>query len=73
MKDKKRWITQDDIKIPMSDRKVVEKMIVDIGRGILEKLLLEKYNKLIEESVSNEIDKQLESITLYPAKYKYKK
>lgn len=70
---KKRWITKDDIKISMSERQVVEKLIVDIGKEVLEKLLLEKYSKLIHDNVSKEIDKQLESITLYPAKYKNKK
>ena len=58
----------------VSQRKVVENLIKEIGEDIIEKMIKEKYTKLVVESVSDEIDKKLENITFIPRTiYKSKK
>ncbi len=58
----------------VSQRKVVENLIKEIGEDIIEKMIKEKYTKMVVESVSDEIDKKLEKITFIPRTiYKSKK
>lgn len=58
----------------VSQRKVVENLIKEIGEDIIEKMIKEKYTKMVVESVSDEIDKKLENITFIPRTiYKSKK
>ena len=68
------WISKRFMQESVSQRKVVENLIKEIGEDIIEKMIKEKYTKLVVESVSDEIDKKLENITFIPRTiYKSKK
>ena len=45
--DKKYWLKDLEVKEGVSDKKVVEKMIIDIGRDICNDLMLRKYKKIV--------------------------
>ena len=68
------WISKRFMQESVSQRKVVENLIKEIGEDIIEKMIKEKYTKMVVESVSDEIDKKLENITFIPRTiYKSKK
>lgn len=69
-----KWISKRFMQESVSQRKVVENLIKEIGEDIIEKMIKEKYTKMVVESVSDEIDKKLENITFIPRTiYKSKK
>jgi uncharacterized protein YaaW (UPF0174 family) len=69
-----KWINKRFMQESVSQRKVVENLIKEIGEDIIEKMIKEKYTKMVVESVSDEIDKKLEKITFIPRTiYKSKK
>jgi len=45
--DKKYWLKDITVKESVSDKKVVSKMIVEIGSKILEDMYKEKFSKMI--------------------------
>ena len=48
--DKNYWLKKIEVKEMCSDKGLVEKMIVDIGKDIINKMMLEKYNQLVINS-----------------------
>ena len=53
-----KWISKRFMQESVSQRKVVENLIKEIGEDIIEKMIKEKYTKMVVESVSDEIDKK---------------
>lgn len=51
-KENKYWLKKMEVKEMCSDRKLVEDMIIDIGKNICNDLLMEKYNNMVIKSVS---------------------
>ena len=66
MKKSRFWLKDIFIKQGVSERKVVERMIRDIGEDIIADMIKEKYTKMVSESVSDEIEKKLSNITFVP-------
>lgn len=74
MDKNKFWLKDIYVKEGVSDKKVIEQLIRDIGEDIITKMIKDKYTKMVVESVSSEIDKKLENITFVPKTiYKSKK
>jgi hypothetical protein len=48
--DKKYWLKDLEVKESVSDRKVVEKMIIDIGKNICNDMMLRKYKKIVMDN-----------------------
>ena len=46
--ESKYWLKDLSVKESVSDKKVVSNMIIDLGKNILNDMLLEKYNKMVE-------------------------
>ena len=47
MKESKYWLKKMDVKVGVSDKKVISNMIVGIGSNILNDLLLDYYSQLV--------------------------
>lgn len=45
--ESKYWLKSNEVKVGMSQKKVVEKMIIGIGEKLLNEMMLEKYRKLV--------------------------
>ena len=45
--ERKYWLKDLEVKESVSDKKVVEKMIIDIGEKLCNEMMLEKYKNLV--------------------------
>jgi hypothetical protein len=50
--DKGYWLKKMEVKEMCSERDLVERMIIDIGKDICNDLIKEKYSKMVINSVS---------------------
>ena len=56
--DKNYWINDEFVKKGVSEKKLIEKWIIELGEEIVEKMIHNKFNKLINESVDDNLYKR---------------
>jgi hypothetical protein len=55
---KNYWLSDDFVKKSVSERKLIEKWVVELGEEIIEKMIKDKMSKLISESVDDNLYKR---------------